>query len=87
MFGEIGRALVEGLSKNPDAPTNPAVSREVFAKFLAALVAFILAILIVSIIGKYLWNESIVPLLSIARPARSRWEIVGRFLFLSLFKC
>jgi len=86
MFQAIARATVEGLSKNPEAPTNPAVSREVFATFLASLIAFILAILLVSLIGKYLWNEAVVELVSFARPARNIWQVLGLFLFVMLFK-
>jgi hypothetical protein len=87
MFQAIARATVEGLSKNPDAPTNPAVSREVFANFLASLFAFMIAILLVSILGKYLWNEAVVELVSFARPARNIWQVLGLFLFIALFKC
>jgi hypothetical protein len=86
MFQSIARATIEGLSRNPEAPTNPAVSREVFADFLASIVALMLGILIISLVGKYLWNEAVVELVSFARPARSVWQVLGLFLFIALFK-
>jgi hypothetical protein len=87
MFQQLSRAVVESFSANPETPANPAVTREVFAAFLSALVAFMVALLLVALIGKYLWNEAVVQLIAVARPARSLWQVLGLFLFLALFKC
>ena len=86
MFQELSRAVVESFSKNPDAPTNPSVSRDVYSGFLAAIVAFLIAFVLVAMVGKYLWNEVIVSLIAIARPARSVWQMLGLFIFLAIFK-
>jgi hypothetical protein len=51
---------------------------------VAALVAFVLAVLLVSLIGLWLWNYSVVPLFEFARPAKSVLQILGLVLFVTL---
>lgn len=81
MIERFTRAAVEGLSPNS---SDPVTSRNSYADFLAALLAFAVAIVLISFAGKWLWNEVVVELFSIAKPAKSVWQILGLFVFLSL---
>lgn len=73
------RAAVEGF-----ANTAPNVKREVYANSLAVVLSFVLALLILAFVGKLLWNNIVVELVSIAKPAKSFWQIIGLMLFVSL---
>ena len=53
-------------------------------EFVSILLSFIVALIILSLIGKLLWNSVIVELFSFARPAKSFWQILGLFVFASL---
>ena len=58
--------------------------RDAYVNFIAFLLAFIICLIILGFIGKYLWNEVIVDLFSFAKPARSFWQIIGLMLFTSI---
>ena len=60
--------------------------RDAYVDFLATVVAFLIAIVILGFVGKYLWNGVIVDLFSFAKPARSFWQIIGLMLFVSLLR-
>ncbi len=60
--------------------------RDAYVDFVAVVVAFFIAIVILGFIGKWLWNEVVVDLFSFATPARSFWQIVGLMLFVSLIQ-
>lgn len=76
------RALLEGFSN----PSGSAVHRQapIYAEALAAILTFFIAILIVSLVGLWLWNYSVVPLFEFARPAKSVFHILGLMVFLAL---
>ncbi len=73
------RAAVEGFSDS-----NPAYKREVYAESVAALLAFVVALVIIAFVGKLLWNGVVTELFSFAKPARSIWQIIGLMVFWSL---
>jgi hypothetical protein len=76
------RAMVEGYT-NPggsDAYKAPPA----YAEALASIFGFVLAIVILSFVGMWLWNYSVVPLFEFARPAKSIFQIFGLVLFLTL---
>jgi hypothetical protein len=50
----------------------------------AALLAFITSMLIIAFIGKLLWNTVVLDLFTIAKPARSVWQIIGIAIFAKL---
>jgi hypothetical protein len=82
LIGSVMRAAVEGY-------TNPGGAEAykpppMYAEALAALFGFIIAVLLVSLIGLWLWNFSVVPLFEFARPAKSVFQILGLMVFLSL---
>jgi hypothetical protein len=74
------RAAVEGFSANNSSDRR----RDAYVEFVAFLLAFIIALVIIGFLGKWLWNEVVVDLFSFAKPARSLWQIVGLMFFLSL---
>lgn len=44
---------------------------------LAAFIVFVIYIVIILLIGKFLWNIVLCKLISIAKPAESIWQILG----------
>ena len=75
------RALVEGFSNPSVAQSNK--TDPVYAEAIAAIFSLVISILIVSLIGLWLWNYSVVPLFEFARPAKSVFQILGLMLFVS----
>ena len=75
------RAAVEGFSD-----TAPNTKREVYADTIAALLAYTLAFILIAFVGKLLWNNIIVELLSVAKPAKSFWQIIGLMIFVTLIR-
>jgi hypothetical protein len=74
------KAALEGFQGNDD----PARRRETYTELLAILLSFVISIVILGFVGKLLWNNIIVDLFSIAKPARSFWQIIGLMIFISL---
>jgi hypothetical protein len=60
--------------------------RELYTSLTASILALILSVAIVALIGKWLWNNIIIDLFSIAKPARSVWQIIGLMIFLGLIR-
>lgn len=58
--------------------------RESYIQLATVLITFVLALTILSLIGKLLWNSVIVDLFTCVRPAKSFMEILGLFVFVSL---
>ena len=54
------------------------------ADLLGALLASILTLLLLLVIGKYLWNNTLAKLVTVVKPATSIWQIFGLMLLLSL---
>jgi hypothetical protein len=75
-------AMVDGFT---DLSGSDAKRREVYMELIANILAFIISIVILSFIGKWLWNNAVVELFSFAKPARSIWQILGLVIFISLF--
>lgn len=76
------RAVVEGMSGAPAAEKR----KEVYVDLIAVLIAFILTLVILAFIGQLLWNNVVVDLISVAKPAKSVWQILGLFIFMSLIR-
>ena len=58
--------------------------RDTYINFLSVMFAFIISLILIGFIGKYLWNYVVVELFSIAKPAKSFWQIIGLAIFLAL---
>lgn len=80
MLAPVCKAAVEGFMDLGNAERR----RETYVDFVAAVLAFILAMIILSFVGKLLWNGVVIDLFTFARPARSIWQILGLMIFVSL---
>jgi hypothetical protein len=83
MLKDLCRAGVEGMT---DMSGSVAGRREIYKDLIASILSFIIAILIVAFIGKWLWNTSVAELFTFVRPVRSVWQIIGLMLFVSLMQ-
>ena len=82
LIGSVMRAAVEGYT-NPGG-TEAYKPPPMYAEALAAFFGFFIAVLLVSLVGLWLWNYSVVPLFEFARPAKSVFQILGLMVFISL---
>ena len=60
--------------------------QETYKDLVASLLACVVAILILSFVGKYLWNASVAELFTFARPVQSVWQIIALMLLMSIFR-
>jgi hypothetical protein len=74
------RAGLEGFVGGEDSKQK----RDSYVELAAVLISFILALTILSLIGKLLWNGVIVDLFDCVRPAKSFMQILGLYVFVSL---
>ena len=76
------RAVLEGFTN----PSGSASHRQdpIYAEAMAVILTFFISALIVSFVGLWLWNFSVVPLFEFARPAKSVFHILGLMIFLAL---
>lgn len=74
------RAAVEGFSGAQNSQTR----RDAYVEFISFFLAFILSLVLLGFLGKWLWNEVVVDLFTFAKPARSLWQIVGLMFFVSI---
>lgn len=65
-------------------PENSSEKKESYVELASVLIAFVISLVILSLIGKLLWNGVIVELFTFVRPAKSFWQILGLFVFVSL---
>lgn len=73
-------AAIEGMTNGKDSDRK----RDAYVEFLSVFLAFLLAFIILGFVGKLLWNSVVVELLTIAKPAKSFWQIVGFMIFVAL---
>ncbi len=81
LIGSACKAAVEGFAGTSEDPTKRGA---IYTEVLAALLAFVIALVILGFVGKLLWNNVIVELFTFAKPARSFWQILGLMIFVSL---
>ena len=74
------KAGVEGFMDNGNAERR----RVAYVDFMTQILVFVLVLVVLGFIGKYLWNGVVVDLFSVAKPARSVWQILGLMVFISL---
>jgi hypothetical protein len=80
MFREGFVAAIEGMTDTKDTDRK----RDAYVDFLAFLFAFIVSLVILGFVGKLLWNGIVVELVTIAKPAKSFWQIIGLMIFVAL---
>lgn len=76
------KAVVEGMSGSPEAERR----KQTYVDLIAVLIAFVITLVILAFIGQLLWNNVVVDLISVAKPAKSVWQILGLFIFISLVR-
>jgi len=82
VVGAVMRAAVEGFTNPSGAESHR--QEPVYAEAISVILAFTISILLVSLVGLWLWNFSVVPLFEFARPAKSVFQILGLMVFLAL---
>jgi hypothetical protein len=50
------------------------------------LIAYVIALVLMGLIGKYLWNAVITDLFTFAKPVKSFWQVVGLMIFVGLLR-
>ena len=54
------------------------------AEALGALLMSLLSLIILMLIGEYLWNHVLVKVVTVVKPVTSMWQILGLYLLFSL---
>ena len=83
MLQALCRAGLECMTDMPGSSSN---RHESYKSVVASILSLVIAILIISFVGKYLWNCSVAELFTFARPVQSVWQIIALMLLLSLFR-
>ena len=83
MLQALCRAGLECMTDMPGSSSN---RHESYKSVVASILSLVIAILIISFVGKYLWNVSVAELFTFARPVQSVWQIIALMLLLSLFR-
>jgi hypothetical protein len=78
------RGLVGGVVQGFANPENSKEKKDGYVQLVVVLLSFVLSLVILSLIGKLLWNSVVVDLVSVARPAKSFWQILGLYVFVAL---
>jgi hypothetical protein len=76
------RPVVSGFTNHADSKE----ARESTSEFLVMLIAFFVSLVVLSLIGQLLWNNVVVDLFTIAKPAKSVFQILGLFIFVALIR-
>ena len=82
VLGQATKAVVEGMSGSPEAEKR----KQTYVDLIAVLIAFVITLVILAFIGQLLWNNVVVDLISVAKPAKSVWQVLGLFIFVSLIR-
>jgi len=69
-----------------EAMTDMSGSKESYKEVVVTLFAFVLSLLIVAFVGKWLWNNSVAELFTIVRPVRSIWQLIAFVLLLAIIR-
>lgn len=83
MLQSLCQAGVECMTDMSGSTTNRGQS---YKDLVATILSLLIALLILSFVGKYLWNASVAELFSFARPVTSPWQIIALMLLVSLFR-
>ena len=75
-----------GVDAFTDMSGSDSKRREAYLEIIASLLSFIITIIIVSFIGKWVWNNIILDLFTVVKPAKSIWQILGLMIFLALIR-
>jgi hypothetical protein len=82
IVGAAAKATVEGFVGLQSSEKR----RDAYVDFFSVMIAFVVATILLSFVGKWLWNSVVVDLFAFAKPARSFWQILGLMIFISLVR-
>lgn len=57
-----------------------------YKTIIVTIITFIISVLLIALLGKFLWNVSVAQLFTIARPVDSGWQIIALMILLSLLR-
>jgi hypothetical protein len=80
MLKELCRAGIEGMTDMPGSTQR----NKVYGDLIGTIIAFIIALIIVAFVGKWLWNSSMPMLFTVARPITSVWQLIALMLLISI---
>jgi hypothetical protein len=83
LLSSVARAAVEGFTSGSQDPVK---RKDIYMQLLAVLLAFVVSLAILGFVGQLLWNNVVMDLFTIAKPARSVWQIIGLMIFISLIR-
>jgi hypothetical protein len=69
-----------------DLPVSESQRKKMPAVIISGILVDLLGVLILSLVGKWLWNNVVIDLFTIAKPVRSIWQILGLMIFLNLIR-
>jgi hypothetical protein len=81
MLRDLCRAGVEGMTD-----VSGSGRYQMYKELVASIMALTISIAIVAFVGKFLWNSTIAELVTVVRPVRSAWQIIGLLILISLFR-
>ena len=90
MITQVIKNIVLSADTREDFDNNKGHTAKRGMELAASIVVMIVVILIISVVGKYLWNEVVAGngnskgLLTFAREAKSIWQILGLYILTSL---
>jgi len=82
----IKSMVYAGVDAFTDMSGSDSKRREAYMEIIASIIAFLLALIIISFIGKWIWNNIILDLFTVVKPVKSIWQIIGLMIFLSLIR-
>ena len=83
MFQAAAAAIIDGFT---DLSGSDSKRKQMYLEIISGILGFLIGVLILSLVGKWLWNNVIVDLFSFAKPARTIWQVLGLAIFVSLIK-
>ncbi len=90
MIGSAVSGVVEsfldatGFTKTETFESATGISPMVGKSAIVSIVTLMVMFALILFVGKYLWNEVLVSLVSIAKPAKSVWQIFGLAILIAL---
>lgn len=82
----LERLCQAGVDCLTEMPGSSSVRGQSYKDLVAAILALIIALVVLSFVGKFLWNASVAELFTCARPVTSAWQIIALLLLVSLFR-
>ena len=55
-----------------------------YTELITVILSFVVTLILLAFLGKLLWNGVVVELFSFAKPAKSVWQLLGLYIFVSL---